>query len=152
MAIAQAIMLTVVTLSCRIDSRCRHWMLWALWRSTRCHCTKSGAFPVKRGEILTEYAMPCPHIVAVALLKRLPHNEWIRRSYSKLLMNDYYNSLKTSSVRPVPLQNTQPDGVTFCFERKKSPGRPSKYRMNGTREDYRRYAHGEEASRTISED
>ncbi|KNH07987.1 hypothetical protein XU18_1419 [Perkinsela sp. CCAP 1560/4] len=43
-------------------------------------------------------------------------------------MNDYYNSLKNSSVRLVPLQNIKPDGVTVCPERKKSPGRPSKYR------------------------
>ncbi|KNH04905.1 hypothetical protein XU18_3963 [Perkinsela sp. CCAP 1560/4] len=75
-----------------------------------------------------QYLIPCRHIIAVALHKRLPHNEWIRRSCSKFLMNDYYNSLKNSSVRLVPLQNVQPDGVTVCPERKKSPGRPWKYR------------------------
>ncbi|KNH08599.1 Zinc finger SWIM-type [Perkinsela sp. CCAP 1560/4] len=73
-----------------------------------------------------QYLIPCRHIIAGALHKRLLHNEWIRRSCSKFLMNDYYNSLRASSVRLVPLQNIQPDGVTVCPERKKFPGQASK--------------------------
>ena len=42
-------------------------------------------------------------------------------------MNDYYNSLKNSSVRLL-LEEIQPDGVTVCPERKNFTGWPSKYR------------------------